>query len=161
MDASQPSEQLFRTWAQSQQQLLTNWLDTVRSLGGSPGSQVWGKTMETWQTAVQQTLDAQAQWTREWSETLLTTPGIPEDLRERVRQGQQELQRWTDAQRQLWQSWFDMIKGVGLGEASTTGAQTGQNLAQIWTETAQKMIDAQSQWIRLWTTGITGTKTGS
>jgi hypothetical protein len=159
MDQSRPGEQLIRMWAETQQMLLRNWLDTLRGLGGAQHA-VRSKTVETWQAAVQETLEAQTQWTREWTATLLTTEN-PEELRERAQQGQEVLQRWIEAQRQLWQGWFEMVKGIDRAMEPATGVLVGQNPVQIWYGTAQKMFEAQAAWIRQWTTGSAGAKNGS
>src|SRR5438105_1998081 len=100
MDESRPSANLIKTWADTQQQLLTNWLDTVRRLGGTPSREVWRQTVEAWHKSVQETLDAQAEWTRNWTETLATAKGTPEELRSLIQQGQEQLQHWIAAQRQ-------------------------------------------------------------
>src|SRR5436305_15211734 len=70
MSESKSSENLIKTWAETQQKLLANWLDMVRRYSGTPGPELWTKTVEAWQASVKETLDAQAQWTREWTETL-------------------------------------------------------------------------------------------
>ena len=60
MSESKSTESLIKKWAETQQKLLTNWLDTVRGYGGAPGPELWTKTVEAWQASVKETLDAQA-----------------------------------------------------------------------------------------------------
>jgi hypothetical protein len=155
MSASTPGADLIKAWAETQQRLLATWLEMVRGAGGTPGTAVWSKTVEAWQSSVQQTLDAQQEWFRLWAETLTTAKGSPEELQERARQGQEVLQRWSDAQRQLWQGWFDIVRKAG-GDGAGGGAWPGQGAAQPWQETARKMIDAQAEFARRWMAGFTG-----
>ena len=160
MDESIPGEKLVKAWVATQRKLLTNWIDM---LGGAaadaPGLSVWQQTVEAWQNSVKQTLDSQAQWIGEWVESLSSFQGPPEELRERARQGQDVLQRWTEAQQQLWQGWFDMVRnfvpGAGSGSASGAASQAGQasrGMITLWSDTARKLIETQAEWVRRLTT---------
>src|SRR2546422_6476466 len=106
MSDKKSDENLLTTWSEAQQKLLTDWLETLRKLGGTPTLELWTKTIDAWQSSVKQTIDARAEWARQWTETLATTRGTPEELRELARQGREQLQHWTEAERDLWQSWF-------------------------------------------------------
>jgi len=158
MSESKSTESLIKTWAETQQKLLTNWLDTVRRFSGAPGPELWTKTVEAWQASVKETLDAQAEWTREWTETLANTKGTPEELRELARQGRDLFQRWTDAERQLWQGWFNVVKDINLRLEPAAGAKAGTDMIQLWQDSAHKMIDTQTDLVRRWTSGFTGTR---
>jgi len=78
MSESKSSESLINTWAQTQQKLLTNWLDTIQRFSGTAGPELWTKTVEAWQTSVKQTLDAQEEWIRQWTGTLANTKEVAE-----------------------------------------------------------------------------------
>src|SRR5260221_517075 len=41
MSDKNTNESLMKTWAETQQKLLTDWLDTLRKLGGTPTLQRW------------------------------------------------------------------------------------------------------------------------
>ena len=157
MSESKSTESLIKTWAETQQKLLTNWLDTVRSFSGAPGPEIWSKTVEAWQASVKETLDAQEKWTREWTETLAHTKGTPEELRELAQQGRDLFQRWTDAERQIWQSWFNIVKDINFRPESGTSPQAA--MIQLWQESAHKMIDTQASLVQHWTSVFTRTRT--
>ena len=144
MDESRSGTQLIKMWMDTQQQLLTNWFDTVRGLGGTPSLATWRQTVEAWQKAVNETLDVQTEWTRNWTETLASTKGTPEELRSQLRQGQEQMQRWIDTERQTWQVWFDVVKDINFAMKPETGAQAGKNLVQVWQDAMSKMINMQS-----------------
>ena len=156
MSESKSSENLIKTWADTQQKLLTNWLDTVRHVSGAPGPELWTKTVEAWQASVKETLDAQAQWTREWTETLANAKGTPEEMRALARQGRDLFQRWTDAERQVWQSWFNIVRDINFRPETGVGPQT--SMIQLWQESAHKMIDTQTALVRHWTSVFTGSR---
>ncbi len=96
MSNKNAEENLVKTWGETQQRLLTDWLDTLRRFGGTPTLELWRKTVDTWQTSVKETLDAQMDWTQQWTEALAKAKGTPEELRELAQEGREQLQRWTE-----------------------------------------------------------------
>ena len=158
MSDKNTNESLLKTWAESQQKLLTDWLDALRRLGGTPTMELWTKTMDAWQSSVKETLDARAAWTHQWTEALANAKGTPEELRELAREGREQLQHWADAERELWQGWFKIARDINFRPEPGTGAQVGQEFVQLWQDSAHKMIDAQAAFVRNWTGGITRTK---
>ena len=163
MSANMPGEQMMKAWAESQRQVLTNWLDMVRSSGAGgaiPDATVWNQTVDSWRTAVMNTLDAQAVWMRTWSDSLTKAPGVPNEMQALIREGQENMERWSDAQRQLWQSWFDLMrettKGGARGKASAD--QAGETLVDLWTSTTRSLLDTQAEWVRRWSDTIGGGK---
>lgn len=164
MDESFPGEHLVKTWVATQRQLLTNWIDLLGgTTAGMPGLGVWQQTVEAWQNSVKQTLDSQTEWVREWAGSLASFQGSPEELRDHARQGQEVLQRWTEAQQQLWQGWFDMVRnlvpGTGAGAGPSAGSkaagagQASQNVMELWSDGARRMMELQAEWVRRLTTG--------
>lgn len=148
-------EQMMKAWADAQRQVLTNWLDTVRTAGSAgvvPDAKVWNSTVDSWRTAVMNTLDAQAIWTRTWIDSMSKAPGIPDEMQTLMREGRENIEHWADAQRQLWQSWFDLMKETGKSEARGKAAanQSGETLIDLWSSTAHSLLDAQSEWVRRW-----------
>src|SRR6266700_3509996 len=97
MSDKNTDESLLKTWAEAQQKLLTDWLDTLRRLGGTPT-------------------------------------------------------------RELWPSWFNIVRHLNFRPEPGAGAQAGRDLVQLWQDSARKMIDAQAALVRRWTGGTTRTK---
>ena len=158
MSNTNANESLLKSWAESQQKLLTEWLDTLRNYGGAPTMELWKTTVDAWQNAVKETLDAQTEWTHQWIEVLTNAKGTPEELQGLVRQGREQLQQWTEAERDLWQNWFKIVREINFKPQSGERQQASNNLVQLWQDSAYKMIDAQAGFVRRWTTGVTGTK---
>ena len=158
MSDKKTEEGLLKTWAESQQKLLTDWLETLRRLGGTPALELWTKTIDAWQSSVKETIDARAEWARQWTETLANANGTPEEIRKLAQEGREQLQHWTEAERDLWQGWFSAVREINFRPEPGAGAQAGRDLVQLWQESAHKMIDAQANLVRRWTGGATGTK---
>ncbi len=158
MSDKNTEENVVKNWGEMQQNLLTDWLDTLRSLGGTPTLELWRKTVDTWQSSVKETIDARAEWTKQWTETLAKAKGTPEELREMVREGREQLQHWTEAERDLWKGWFDTAREINFRPEAGVGAKAGEDLIQLWQDSATRMINTQADLVRRWTGGITGTK---
>jgi len=151
------SETILKTWSETQQKLLNDWLDTLRKLGGAPTLELWRQTVDTWQNSVKETVDARADYTRQLTETLAKAKGTPEEFRELAREGREQLQHWTEAERDLWKGWFDVAREINFRPEPGAGAQAGKDLLQLWQESTHKMIDTQAALIRRWTGGTTRT----
>src|SRR3954469_10857030 len=106
-------ENLLTTWADAQQKVLAGWLHLLQGAEGPLRAGTWNETVKAWQSAVQETLDAQAKWLRDWTGRVQVTSGSPTDLRKNVQQAQELLLRWTEAQQHLWQDWFHLVQHLG------------------------------------------------
>jgi uncharacterized protein with von Willebrand factor type A (vWA) domain len=158
MSDKQTHESMLKTWSETQQKLLTNWLDTLRKLGGAPTLELWTKTIDAWQASVKETVDARAEFARQWAETLANARGTPEEFRELARKEREEMQQWTEAERELWKGWFNVVRHINFRPEPGAGAKAERNLVDLWQESAHKMIDAQAALVRRWTGGTSRTK---
>lgn len=151
-------ENMLQTWSETQQHLLADWLDTLRKLGGKSALELWAQTVDTWQSAVKETVDARTDFTRQLIETLANAKGTPEELRELAHKEREQVQQWAEAERELWQGWFNVVRHINFRPEPGTGAQAGKDIVQLWQDNAHKMIDAQASLLRRWTAGTTKTK---
>ena len=145
---------LVATWADAQQKVLAGWLDLVQGMEGPSRMAAWNETVKAWQTAVQETLDAQARWLRDWTGRVQVTSGSPTELRKNVQQAQVLLLGWIEAQQHLWQSWFHLVQH--LGPLLEAGSQADEHLLHTLRESGQAIIDAQAAWVRSWTKDLAG-----
>jgi hypothetical protein len=141
-------ESLLSSWADGQQKVLEDWLDLMHGMERPSRSATWNETMKAWQVAVQETLETQARWLRGWNGRIQVTSGSPTDLRKNVQQAQVLLLRWTEAQQHLWQDWFHLVQH--LGPLLETGFQIDEHLLSRLQERGQAMINAHTEWVRLW-----------
>src|SRR5437867_2665193 len=141
MSEKNSEESLLTTWADAQQKVLMGWLDLVQGTEHLSRKMVWNETLHAWQSAVQETLDAQARWLRDWTGRVQVTSGSPTDLRKNVQQAQQFLLRWTEAQQHLWQGWFRLVQD--LRPLLEAGSPADKNLLHALRESGQAFIDAQ------------------
>ena len=145
-------ESLLSTWAGGQQKVLEDWLDFMQGKERPSYSAAWTETMHAWQTAVQETFDAQARWLRDWNGRVQVTSGSPTELRKNVQQAQVLLLRWTEVQQHLWQDWFHLV--LRLGPLLEADFQIDEHLRSHLQESGQAMINAQNEWVRFWTADV-------
>lgn len=147
------SEEMFKTWTESQTKMWNEWLKAMQGFGKSPSSQVWDKTVEAWDESITKILDAQSDWTRRWIESFTANQGAPKEMVEWAKQGQEMSSRWTETQKQLWTGWFQIVKKLdptGTGMTGINWAGEGQKFVQGWQEAIQKAMDSQAEWVRQW-----------
>jgi hypothetical protein len=145
-------ESLLSTWAGMQQKVLAGWLDIVQATERPSRTVTWHETVKAWQTAVQETLDAQARWLRNWTGRVQVTAGSPTELRKNVQEAQVLLLRWTEAQKLLWQGWFDLVQH--LGPLLEAGSQADEHSLSSLRESGQAIVNAQEEWVRRWTADL-------
>lgn len=162
MDWSKQTQETVKAWTETQQKMWDNWMEMVS--GGAVSTQaaeVWRKTMETWQEAVANTLEAQTEWTRTWTEALTKTPNVPKEMVEWVEQVKEMNKRWTEAQQQLWQSWFEMAKKIEPAQMDSGWDKEGKKVFQAWQDSTQKLMEAQLKWANMWGEKQAGTETAN
>ena len=152
MSERHQEESLLSTWASAQQKVLAGWLDLVQETQRPSRTVACNETVKAWQTAVQETLDAQARWLHDWTRRVQVTSGSPTELRKNVQEAQVLLLRWTEAQKLLWQGWFDLVQQ--LGPLLETGSQTDEHLLSNLRESGQAIVNAQEEWARHWTSDL-------
>jgi hypothetical protein len=150
MSEKSPEETLMTSWADVQQKMLVGWLDLLQGTEQPSRKMVWSETVKAWQSTVQETLEAQARWLRDWTGRVQVTSGSPTELRKNVQQAQVLLLRWTEAQQHLWQGWFDLVQH--LAPLLEAGSQADGHLLHTLRESGQAIINAQTEWVRSLTT---------
>src|SRR2546421_9070707 len=154
MSEKSPEETLMTSWADSQQKMLVGWLDLLQGTEQPSRKMVWSETVKAWQSTVQETLEAQARWLRDWSGRVQVTTGSPTELRKNVQQAQLLLLRWAEAQQHLWQDWFHLVQH--LGPLLAPGSQADEHLLHTLRESGQAIFNAHTEWMRRWTKDLAG-----
>ncbi len=151
MEWNKQTEDMFKTWTETQQKMWDQWLTAMQGFTQSRPTNEWGKTVETWEEALTRTLDAQADWTRLWTGSFNSLSGAPKEMVEWARQGEEMMRRLTETQKQLWNGWFQVAKKLDPSALGGNWEQESRKQFQTWREGMQKALDAQAEWVRLWT----------
>lgn len=146
-----PLADMMQMWTATQQNVWSAWLNTMQGIGRTPTPDLRGKLIETWQQSVRQSLDAQAKWMNAWLENLKRVEGMPDAARQWLDRGQQEMEQWHGAQRQLWEHLFDILQKAEPETSVRSLQQTSEQIFQTWQKSAQQMMENQLEWIAEWT----------
>ncbi|MCI0417841.1 MAG: hypothetical protein L0312_01245 [Acidobacteria bacterium] len=149
-DWMKQSEEMFKAWSETQRRIMENWAGSVRGLGRAQGTDLWGKTLSTWQDTLEKSTKAQAEWTEKWIENLKSTQGMPQEALESTRQFQEMMRRWAVTQEQMWLKWFEMLRSLDPGFMTDKWSDAFQNPFQVWQDATKKVMDSQAEWMRGW-----------
>jgi len=155
MNWQQQTEEMFKTWTDSQKKVWENWTDAMKGFGTTPNTEMWGKTLDTWQTMVKNGLDTQGQWTKTMVDNVTKIEGVPAPVVEMTKQSQEMNARWNEMQQQMWNNWFDLVKKMDPSTFAKFGGEDGKNLFQTWQDSMQQMMKTQTEWVN---TAATATK---
>lgn len=147
VEATQQADRAVKAWVDTQMKVWESWVDAVESTTTSRSGlwdQVRKSTLDALQQSVSKTLDAQAELTHVLSQSLAGIWTTSEDAtnRARIAQISATTKTATEAQKQLWASWFDMAKKV---DASQFGP-AWQKVLEAWQKAIRTALDAQAQW---------------
>lgn len=151
MKGSKSLSDMMQMWSTTQQQIWSSWVETTQGIGRAPTPDLRGKIIATWEQSVRQTLNAQAEWLQAWMESAKNMQGMPENARDWLTQGQQGLQQWHAAQRQLWERLFDMLRQAAPDTTPRTLEQASGEIFQAWQDAARQILENQLQWVSAWT----------
>ena len=62
MEWAKQSEEMLKTWTETQKKVWDDCLKAMQGFGKSPSTEVWEKTVDTWNQTIQKVLDAQLEW---------------------------------------------------------------------------------------------------
>ncbi len=150
MDWTKQTEEMIRTWTEAQRRMWESWLGAVQDVETSQTAGAWEQAVESWRAAVERALEEQVAWTRSWADRVTAGGATPKEVADWSRQVLEMMQRWTEAQKPLWERWFELLKRADPSAAPSTLADAAQKVTQAWQEAAQKALDAQQEWARRW-----------
>jgi hypothetical protein len=151
MDWTKQAEDMLKSWTNSQQAMWDGWLKTLQGVGSDQAAQTWESSINTWQDSVKKALDAQNTWTQFWVESVTSGPGATQQATEWSKQLTDMTKRWVDTQTQLWDNWFETIKKSDPASFSKSwNNEEVQKMVETWQEAAQKAMESQMEWARMW-----------
>ncbi|MFQ5755999.1 MAG: hypothetical protein ACE5H7_07860 [Acidiferrobacterales bacterium] len=150
MDWAKQSQELVRTWAETQHKMWDAWLQSMQAAGAGALADTWQKTLETWQQSATYTLEAQANLSKMWAESLAQVPGTPENFAQWAKQAETMIAGMNETQKQLWDSCFTAMKKADLQKTAGAWEQEGQKLFQSWQASARKAMDTQMELASKW-----------
>jgi len=158
IDWMKQGDDMFKGWTGTQKKMWQDWVKAVQGFEPVQPHAMWPTTVEAWQESVKTALDAQIDWTRNRAETFTAGKGTPDDIAKWASQGQEAIQHWSKVQVDLWDKWFEVVKTLDTTTRTGTWDKEGKKLLQIWQTATQKGINAQMEFLDLWTKQQTAEK---
>ena len=78
-------------------------------------------------------------------------PNVPKDLQDWAKQTQEVGEHWNVAQKDLWESYFGMVRQAVPVKILGTVEAENQKLFDTWQAAVEKITAAQSAWAQTWT----------
>jgi hypothetical protein len=150
--------ELTRSWAETQRRLWESWrlpIDKDAATTTPFGSnEMWRRAMDIWEQTVSMTLEAQAAGLQMWIDGLSGLPNLPEPTRAQLQQLHELARGWSETQRSLWQTWFNVTRQFSTpsNSSSPTPPQGG---LEMWEQMLRPALDAQASWLRTWSSLLT------
>ena len=150
-------------WTKQTDDTLQALTDTQKKLWGiwheAAGQQAsqaeladtWRKAVDTWEASVKNGLETQKATMRSLGDSASAVPALPQDLLDWAGQTQTLSSRWNEAQCELWESYFAMVRKAVPVKMLGTIDDENQKLFAVWQESVEKIGAAQLAWAQVWT----------
>jgi hypothetical protein len=150
-DWQEQAKNMYATWSDTQKSLLENWTESVQSISGTPDTAWWDKTLEVWEKTVENAFSSQAEMTESWIGNMSGIEGMPAQAIESLERFQEMAGQWQGTQNDLWNRWFEMVKGLSPVQSTEQMTDAFQTQLKTWQEATQKVMEAQEEWMKIWT----------
>lgn len=152
MNWNKQTEDVFQAWTDTQKKLFGGWVDAAEQQAvQTQVSETWRKSVDTWEEAMKNGLEAQKEWSSKLADNVSAVPNVPKDMLAWSEQTQQLGERWNGAQKELWESYFGMVRKAVPVKMLGTFDDENQKLFSVWQESVEKVVSAQSTWTQMFT----------
>jgi hypothetical protein len=149
-DWTKQTEEMFKSWNEAQTRLMEGWRESLKKLGVPQDTEIWGKSIQTFEETVEKSLQAQQEWTHSWIENLSSMEGIPEQAQKSADRFREMSDQWLATQGDLWGNWFKMLKSFDPSSLSGNWMDMFRDPLQAWQNATEKVLETQSTWIKTW-----------
>jgi hypothetical protein len=163
MEGTKQAENTAKSWAETQLKIYDKWFETFQAASAPKAfqglEQIRKTTIDSWEESVKSSLHAQAELGRIVVDTLGSWGPAPAQNGDGafLRQLREVVKSSTDAQTQIWSSWFDAARKLDV--SLVTGSW--DKLVEATQQAVRKAWEAQAEWVRPenYAAAASGTKT--
>ena len=119
-------------------------------------AETWRKAVDTLEASAKNGLETQKAMMGSLGDSASTVPGIPQDLLDWSAQTNALSTRWTEAQSELSESYFAMVRKAVPVKMLGTIDDENQKLFSAWQESVENVGAAQLAWAQVWTERASG-----
>jgi len=135
----------MQSWADLQKSIWDRWLENLEQGKDTTPEALWKNGLEHWKESVEKTLDYQVESLRAWAGGLEDNENTPAEIWGWAREGVAMVESWVDAERKLWDQWFEL-----MGSARGTAGNPMQVTGEQWQQFGEKMLEMQSNLTSAW-----------
>lgn len=140
-------QNMVQSWADFQKGMWDQWLESLSQGGHTSPNALWSEGLTRWKESVDKMLDYQSESLKTWATGLEDMDTGSPETRQWVEEGIAMMERWIDAERQLWEQWFAMAGGTPAAASGSNPMQAG---VEQWRAFGEKMLEMQSSWADAW-----------
>lgn len=111
------SDDVFRTWNEVHKRLWEGLTAVLPAVQPSQSADSWReaylKNLAAWESAVKRMLAAETVWVEQLARQMAAAHGVPEPVPQLTRQLEDVMRSWVEAQTQLWDECFAVLKSAG------------------------------------------------
>ncbi|MCY4633451.1 MAG: hypothetical protein OXG04_02905 [Acidobacteria bacterium] len=146
------TDDMLQALTDTQKKFWSIWTEAAEQQASQAQlAETWRKAVDAWEAAVKNSLETQKAVVRSVGDGASAVPAIPQDLLDWTAQTQALSSRWTEAQSELWESWFGMVRKAVPVKMLGTIDDENQKLFAVWQESVEKIGAAQLAWAQKWT----------
>lgn len=143
-------EEMFSSWNEAQKKLMEGWQENLKKMGFPGDTELWEKSLSTWQETVEKSIQAQRDWTSSWIENLSSMEGLPEPAAKSAERFREMSDRWLSTQGDLWGNWFEMLNSFDPSALSGNWTEMFKDPLKTWQNATEKVLENQSKWLKTW-----------
>lgn len=141
-DKTDPLGEMQRAWAKQQQELLNNWVGTLKTSQNDSLRATWRKAVDVMEQQFESALEAQEGSLLKSIASLESIEGVPEAVETHVDQLKTSIGRWAEMQREIWRVWFEMVR-----EAAPAPKTPADAMMESWEAMAKRTMAIQKKWM--------------
>lgn len=134
--------EMQRAWVTQQQELLNNWLGSIKSSPNDSLRANWRKAADVMEQQVSSALEAQQKSLMACVTNLERVEGAPEAVAENVAQLKTTIGRWAEVQKDIWRVWFEMAREAAPAPKTPTDA-----VMESWEDMVKRTMSIQQKWL--------------
>ena len=141
MDWLEKTHEMVETLMESQEKMWQTWTESAKA----PSNTTWEKTVKTWENSFKNFIETQALWARMWLRGINTNTTV-EGADELVTNLEDMTRSWVDAQQQIWNNWFQMLKSFDPEQFNANTQGEMDKAMKTWKDGLQKLMVSQREW---------------
>jgi hypothetical protein len=143
-------EEMFQSWNEAQKNLMESWRESWKKLGFPQDTEIWEKSIQTWQETVEKSMQSQQDWTNSWIENLSSMEGMPDAAAKSAERFREMSDQWMKTQSDLWGNWFEMLKSFDTSSLTGNWMEMFKDPLKVWQNATERVLESQSTWLNTW-----------